>query len=158
VTLTIVAGASYLELPVRLPREDDARLPEFGEPEGSEPLQHETLAEAPQHPGLSVNRDGDRTELRTEQAHAYRLRDGLEYHGLVVNTFSIDDGDPLSAIANSEDTITVARGTWRTDVHARSELTCDATTFFVKAALAALDDDEPLFDREWTFEIPRDHV
>ena len=43
VTLTVVAGASYLELPVRLPRPDDARLAAFAEAEGSEPLPLERL-------------------------------------------------------------------------------------------------------------------
>ena len=37
VTLTVVAGASHLELPVRLPRDTDAGLA-FPEAEGSEPL------------------------------------------------------------------------------------------------------------------------
>ena len=36
-TLTVVAGASYLELPVRPPRLEDASLPAFAEPEASEP-------------------------------------------------------------------------------------------------------------------------
>ena len=45
VTLTVVAGASYLELPVRHPRDTDARLPAFAEAEGSEPLPLVRLAE-----------------------------------------------------------------------------------------------------------------
>jgi putative CocE/NonD family hydrolase len=158
VTLTVIAGASYLKLPVRLPRDTDADLPAFGEAEGSEPLSLEPLADPPNGTGLSIDRDGGRTELTSARAHAYRLPDGLEYHGQVTNTFSIADDEPLSATARSEDAITVGRDIWRTHVRARTELTCDATTFRVHADLAALDDGETVFTREWSFEIPRDHV
>src|SRR5262245_12548851 len=157
VTLTVVAGASYLALPVRPPRLDDSSLPAFAEAEGSEPLPLEPLAEAPEHSGLSADRDG-RTELTTERGHGYRLPDGLEYHAHVTNTFSIVEDEPLSATAHSEHAITIARDTWRTHVRARSQLTCDATTFSVQTDLAACEDDETVRTREWSFKIPRDHV
>ncbi len=93
-----------------------------------------------------------------ERAHGYRLPDGLEYHGQVANTFSIVDDEPLSASAHSEHEIAIARDTWRTRVRARAQLTCDATTFSVQTDLAASEDDETVFTRDWSFEIPRDHV
>jgi len=158
VTLTVVAGASYLELPVRSPRDGDAGLPAFAEAEGSEPLPLVRLGDSREHPRLSCDRDSGRTELTKERAHGYRLPDGLEYHGHVTNTFSIVEHEPLSASAHTEHEITVARGAWRTRVRARADLTCDATAFQVQTDLAAWEDDESVLTRGWSIEIPRDHV
>jgi len=158
VTLTVVAGASYLELPVRRLRDTDAELPAFAEPEGSEPLPLVRLAELPEDLRVGLDPDSGRTELTVARAHAYRLPDGLEYHGHATNTFSILDDEPLSATAASEHAITIARDSWRTHVLAHTKLTCDATTFSVYAALTAIEDRETVFTRDWSFEIPRDHV
>ena len=157
VTLTVVAGASHLELPVRAPRDTDAGLA-FGEAEGSEPLPLVQLEDGRGH--THVTRDGEsgRAELTSTRTHGYRLPDGLEYRGRVVNTFSIVEDDPLSATAGSECEIAVARDAWRTHILARAYLTCDPTTFKVHTDLMASENDEAVFARDWTFEIPRDHV
>ena len=76
----------------------------------------------------------------------------------MVNTFSIVEDDPLSAAAHSECEISIARDGWRTHVHARARLTCDATTFRVQTDLAASEGDETIFTRDWSLEIPRDQV
>jgi hypothetical protein len=39
-----------------------------------------------------------------------------------------------------------------------AQLTCDAIAFVVQTDLAAWEDDTSVFTREWSFEIPRDHV
>jgi putative CocE/NonD family hydrolase len=158
VTLTVVAGASYLELPVRRPRDTDVQLPPFAEAEGSEPLPLVRLADGAQHVRRSFDSVSGRTELATERAHGYRLPDGLEYYGDVANAFSIVGDDPLSARAHTEYEIAVGRAAWRTRIHARTELTCDAATFVVRGSLVASEDDETVFTRDWSFEIPRDHV
>jgi hypothetical protein len=157
VTLTLVAGASFLELPVRLRRDTDASLPAFAEAEGSEPLPLQ-LADSHQHLDLSSHSDSGRTELAVEREHGYQLPDGLEYHQHVANRFSIVQNEPLSATAQSEHGIAIARDSWRTHVRARAQLTCDATTFAVQTELAASEDDETVFTRAWSFEIPRDHI
>jgi predicted acyl esterase len=157
VTLTVVAGASYLELPVRRPRDTDAGLA-FAEAEGSEPLPLVQLEDGQGHTRLTRDPDSGRAELTADRTHGYRLPDGLEYRGRVVNTFSIVEDDPLSATAHSECEIAIARDTWRTHVRARAHFTCDATTFTVQADLAASENDDTVLTRDWSFEIPRDHV
>ena len=52
----------------------------------------------------------------------------------------------------------IARRAWRTRVRARADLTCDATTFRVQTDLEAWENDESVLSRDWSFEIPRDHV
>jgi putative CocE/NonD family hydrolase len=158
VTLTVVAGASHLELPVRLPRESDDRLPAFAEAEGSEPLPLVQLVETTGSSSLDGNRDGRWTELAKNRTHGYRLPNRLEYSTHVTNTFAIVEDEPLSATAQAAVEIEVGRDAWRTRVRARTQLTCDATTFTVQADLLAEEGDETVFTRDWTFEIPRDHV
>jgi predicted acyl esterase len=156
VTLRVVAGASHLELPVRLPRDTDTRLRAFAEAEGSEPLSLVSLTDGRDHSHL--HRDGGRTELTAERTDGYRLPDGLEYTHHTANTYSIVENEPLSASTQSEHGIAIARDGWRTRVLARAHLTCDATTFVVQASLAASENDETVLSRDWSFEIPRDHV
>jgi hypothetical protein len=71
------------------------------------------------------------------------------------NSFSIVEGDPLSAETSSLRTVEVAGDGWeaRTEVHSR--LTCDEGTFFVETRIEGFDGGEPFFERTWTAEIPR---
>jgi putative CocE/NonD family hydrolase len=158
VTLTVVAGASYLELPVRPPRDADAELPAFAEPEGTEPLPLVQLEGGRGQTRLTRDPEMGRAEFTAGRTHAYRLPDGLEYHGRVVNTFSILDDDPLSATAESECEIAIARDAWHTHAVARARLTCDASTFRVHTDLTASENEKTVLARDWGFEIPRDHV
>jgi predicted acyl esterase len=158
VTLTVVAGASSLELPVRRPRDTDTRLPAFAQAEGSEPLPLVPLADGHDCSRVSCHRESGRTELTVERTDGYRLPDGLEYTHHTANTYSIVENLPLSASTQSEHGIAIGRDGWRTRVLARAHLTCDATTFVVQTSLAASEDDETVLSRDWSFEIPRDHV
>jgi uncharacterized protein len=160
VTLTVVAGASHFELPVRLPGRDDASVPAFGEPELSTPLPLEQLGGGGADASVSFDGQTGRTVRSSScsSGSGFRLPDGLEYKHGETNTFSIVEGEPLSASVHSEHEIAIGRGAWRTRVRARADLTCDATTFRVQTDLAAWEDDDQVLTREWSFEIPRDHV
>jgi hypothetical protein len=136
----------------------DAELSAFAEPEGSEPLALVPLDDGLAPSRVSSSRLDGRTEVKAERAHAYRLPDGLEYHGSVTNAFSIADDEPLSASARSEHEIAIGRDGWQTHVRARARVTCDATTFVVHTELTASENDKPVLSRDWSFEIPRDHV
>jgi uncharacterized protein len=157
VTLTVVSGASYLELPVRPPRLDDASLPDFAEPEASTPLALEQLAGGAVGTRLEYDQTGC-ADLSSEQAFGYRLPDGLEYQHSSTSRFSIVEGEPLSASVHNEHEIAIARGAWRTRVRARADLTCDANAFLVQTDLDVWEGDESVFTRDWGFQIPRDHV
>ena len=160
VRLTVVAGASHLALPVRLPGHDDPSVPAFGEPELSTPLPLEQLGGGGADVSVSFDGQTGRTVRSSSCSNGsgFRLPDGLEYKHGETNTFSIVEGEPLSASVHSEHEITIGRGAWRTRVRARADLTCDATTFRVQTDLAAWEDDDQVLTRDWSFEIPRDHV
>jgi hypothetical protein len=158
VTLTVVAGASCLELPVRPPRLEDASLPGFAEAEGSAPLRIERLGRGNGSASLDRDLRTRRTTRSSTGTDGHRLEDGLEYEHRTTETFSIVEDDPLSARTECEHEIAIGRGDWRTRVRARADLTCDATTFRVQTDLAVWEGGESVLTRDWSFEIPRDHV
>ena len=161
VTLTVFAGPeSRLELPVRAPRADDARLPPFEEPEVARPLDFEPLA-GPES-GRVVRRDiaTGRTELvvREGWGSAGRFSDGLVMDEHSVDTYSIVEGDPLSARAASAWTLLRERDDWRVRIETRSVLTADRSAFRVTNSVDAYEGATRVCARAWTATIPRDLV
>ena len=64
VTLMLAAGSSTLLLPVREPRESDAELPEFPEPEAAPPTPH--TADTPYQRGRRIHFDAETGELTVD--------------------------------------------------------------------------------------------
>ncbi len=162
VTLTVFAGVSRLELPVRPPRPEDDDLRPFEEPEFPPPLEVER-AGIPRGAGRSVSRDleSGRHELVVGVDHfgARRLvRDELLYRERAIDTFAIIEGEPLSAMARSEWTIELERGDWRVRVETSSALSGDAEAFHVTNALDAYEGDARIFAKTWSRRLPRDLV
>jgi len=75
-----------------------------------------------------------------------------------VTTYSIADGDPLSARVRVECSSALARGAWRTRVRTDSEMTATATQFVVEQTLEAYEGDERIAARTWSLRFPRDGV
>jgi hypothetical protein len=162
VTLTVLAGMSRLELPVRPPRPEDDDLRPFEEPEFPPPLEVER-ADIPRGAGRSASRDleSGRHELVVGVDHfgARRLvRDELLYRERAIDTFAIVEGEPLSAMARSEWTIELERGDWRVRVETSSALSGDAEAFHVTNALDAYEGDARIFAKTWSRRLPRDLV
>jgi hypothetical protein len=64
---------------------------------------------------------------------------------------------PLSAAVRCGQRYGLARGDgWRTRLESVSEMRADATTFRVWTSLRAFDNEECIFSRTWTFDIPPD--
>jgi predicted acyl esterase len=160
VTLSLACGeASLLELPVRLPREGGPTVT-LPSAESAPPLPVEMIDE---HPSvLTRTRDvgtGECTaELRQSLGGTYRLSDGLECSANGVETYRIRDDDPLSAFVSSVWDVSVARGDWRTRLHALSSMTADEEAFHVTAKLDAYEGHRRIRARAWQLTIPRDHV
>ena len=89
---------------------------------------------------------------------AFRLSDGLEYSERGRDSFSVVEGDPLSAEARSGWEISVGRGVWQTRVAVESSLRADETRFQLEDVLEAFEADECVFSERWTAEITRDHA
>jgi putative CocE/NonD family hydrolase len=161
VTLRLAAGRdSFLSLPVRPPRSEDARLAPFEPPESAAGLAVEVL------------RPGQRRWLIEEEAvtgplaisdthdHGRRLILGsdLIYDETSKDTYTITAGQPQSATVTCERSITIERDEWRTRVETLSTMTGDAHTFRVTNNLHGYEDGVRIFSKSWTFSAPRDLV
>ena len=84
------------------------------------------------------------------------IRDlGLISHDEGSNTYTLDEGDPLSARVRIIRRSAVARDGWSTIVEADAEMTCSATSFRVESHLAAWHDDVEVFRRIDVTVVPR---
>jgi hypothetical protein len=158
-TLTVFAGASRLELPVRTPRDGDESLAPFEEPEGAEPLAVEEL-----EPGWArrhVARDlatGEATLVYDFGAGRRVLPNGVELADGGRETFTIREGDPLSARVRCEELVEIARGEVRTRVETDGELWADAAAFHTRSVRRAYENGELVHERESRASIARDNV
>lgn len=122
--------------------------------------------------GITVLRDGaerrwttyDLGERRTTVVASrddgeYVLDDiGTEQSFTRVRSSSVVDGDPLSARADVQCRATYRRDDWDGRVETDIALTCTATSFVMRARLAANDGDRLFAERHFEHDIARDHV
>ncbi|MGW0669109.1 CocE/NonD family hydrolase [Streptomyces sp. NPDC002746] len=157
---TLDAEGSYVELPVRRHTEDPAI--HFEEPEQSEPLgvvYPATLDE--QRPERLVIRDVAKGEWRMEVDPRYGgtrvYPDGLEFTEDAVETYTIQERDPLSAHTRSDWTVRLHRPetAWDALIETRSEISADATHFITSNEVVCKDGGEVVFHRTWEKRIPR---
>ncbi len=161
VTLTVFTGeSSALTLPVRPSRPDDAQLPPFGPAEGSAPLPVEVLRTS----NVERTRQMDGVTGRTEQKNRFdfgRVRytdNGLEVEDITTDTYTIVEGDPLSATARSDRFLEYQRGDWHIRLKTSSTMTADAEKFYVTNLLEAYEGNGRVFAKTWTFSVARDNV
>ena len=157
---TLEADGSSFELPVRRPTEDPAIG--FEEPEQSEPLGVVHPADpATQRPERLVIRDVAKGEWRMEVDPRYGgtrvYPDGLEFTEDALETYTIQENDPLSARTRSDWTIRLHRPelSWDVLIETRSEIAADATDFITSNEVVCKDGGEVVFHRTWEKRIPR---
>jgi uncharacterized protein len=156
-TLTVFAGSSALDLPVRRNRGGDIDIPataaeEFAGFEMIRPPHSERRICTDLVSGETIVEHTDDGGLKRFAAHA--LESGLSG----TETYVIRDGDPLSAAAHTRWTTETGRGDWRVTTVSTSTMRSDAKTFLLEAELVAFEGDEEVFRHRWERTIPRDHV
>lgn len=159
-TLTVQLGDSWLELPVRPLRAEDADLPEFGPVEA-----------APQTPAVYHELEAPPRQVIRDLLTGKMVVDFPRYNfrktlpdidqtqtssGLV--RYEITDGDPLSAVTTSDFKFTMQCAEVTVHHHSTGRLSCTATHFRVQKTLAVHDGDTLIFERQWDEEIARDMV
>jgi len=158
-TLTISAGpdASWLTLPLReAPADGDATV-EFEPPVSAPPLDVEVI-EAP-HRTRTVTREGERTTTRDQEGYRHRIVSSDTIVGYAAtDTWTILEGDPLSAREVCERTCELSRPGWETRVETRSEMSSTAQEFELTDTVRALESGEVVFERTNVTRIPRDLV
>ena len=160
VTLTIIAGASTLELPVRPPRSEDDGLRPF-EPAENAPALRRSLV----RPGAT--RIEIRKDLRTGLVEAERYQDdGLiciedfdwQYASSARRLYTIDPGNPLSPEAHVHWRKEYVRDGFHVHIDARTQMRVTKGEFVIEGQLDAFEQEERVFSRHWNHRIPRDHV
>ncbi|MEX2649804.1 MAG: CocE/NonD family hydrolase [Alphaproteobacteria bacterium] len=159
VTLTVFAGASSLELPVRAPRPEDAKVA-FGPPEHAPPMNATVLEPGRAH---QVNRrlvtTGESEVEVVFDLGRVRIDDiGLEYGSWRTETFRIRPDDPTSARAEVVYRFAYRRGDWDAVHESRTIMTATRDAFVVHADLDAFDGGRRFYARSEERRIPRDHV
>ncbi len=161
VTLTLFTGeSSQLILPVRPPLAEEKQLRPFEPAEFSPPLPVEKIRTGQTHRHRHTDIITGRTELKNVfDFGRIRFNDnGLEVEDITTDTYTIVEGDPLSATVRCERLLEYQRGDWRVRIETASTMTGDATTFHVTNLLDAYEGNTRVFTKTWTFSILRDFV
>ncbi|MFJ6084268.1 CocE/NonD family hydrolase [Streptomyces sp. NPDC092369] len=157
---TMDPEGSALELPVR--EQELTYDIRFGEPEEAEPIgvNYPPTLDEPR-PERVVVRDVAKGEWRLEVDPRHGgtrvYPDGLEFTEDALETYTIDERDPLSARARSDWSIRLHRPelAWDTTVRTRSEITCDEKDFIASNEVICTEGGEVIFHRTWEKRIPR---
>jgi hypothetical protein len=112
-------------------------------------------------PERLVVRDVAKGEWRLEVDPRYGgtrvYPDGLEFTEDALETYTINESEPLSAHTRSDWSIRLHRPelAWEATVRTRSEIACDETDFVTSNEVICTDGGEGVFHRTWEKRIPR---
>ncbi len=160
VTLMIHTAGSFLELPVRTPRAEDAQLRAFGPPEATAPAPRRQLE--PGKHNWFVHRDlaSDVSTLEVINDNGtVHLEDiDLEVTNRALEWYSTRADDFLSDRGETRLVRSLRRGDWSIRTEAHTVLASSETEFHITADLDAHEGDKRVFCRSWDITIPRDFV
>lgn len=157
VSLTLRTDASFVEMPVRTPRREDARLRVFGKPESAPPPRT-----TDRHPG-GVKEWTDRDPRTKELLHTIETdvddegrlaltrfdSIGVEFGHSMTESYRIREDDPLSARVDIRHEAVTRGESWSTRVETWTQFSSTRTTFRLQAEVKAYEGDERLFSRRW---------
>ena len=86
------------------------------------------------------------------------LPNGMIYDSVVVNKFSIIEGEPTSARVECTRQIELSRDDWVTRVETSSVMTSDREYFHLTNVLDAYEGQTQIFTKSWTRKIRRELV
>jgi hypothetical protein len=161
--LSIETGTSVLELPLRPPRADDAKLRPFEPPITAPGSTHKKLRHLPLRRTIEIDLAsnemvytlrGDGGELGG--AALARIEEiGLDIGYTLTKRYRIIEDDALSAATELAQSATLRRGDWSVRLECRTRLTATAETFQFSGTVQAFEGSEPFTARDWTLAIPR---
>jgi uncharacterized protein len=160
-TLTVQLGDSWLELPVRPPRAEDADLPAFGPPISAPqtPSTYHDVADAPMR---RITRDllsGKMVVDFPRWTYSKTMPDiGQTQSSVGLVRYEITNGDPNSAAMTTDYRAETAFPDVTVHHHSTGRLSCTATHFRVQITLDIHEGTTQIFHRTWDEEIARDMV
>ncbi len=163
-TLTLHAGASVLNLPVRPSRAEDDALPPFARVEAAPSDVESALGVR------TARRSVERDDARLETIYTIASDEGENLTRVRVEPIQLDiaqrslkryiirDDDPLSAQAEVEHITMLRRGDWSTRIETHTRLTSSSDVFRLHATLDAYEQGTRIFSKRWDRSVPRDLV
>jgi len=159
-TLSIATGMSRVTLPVRPPRAEDAKVPDFAEPEGTPMIPVETLRPAEIVRKLTHDISTGVTEyaIHRDDGRLKMAHSGTILETVKANIFRVKDDDPLSAESIVTCTFKMERPDWNAEIRTGVTLTGDATHFRLVTDLDVFDAGVRIDSKTWDQRIKRDLV
>lgn len=156
VTLTLHAGRCTLELPVRPPRKDDAKI-KFKPVETAAPFKRTVLAAGGRNRVVRTDMGKNETVVEVSDASGRSRYDDIDLIAEARSTerYRIVEGDPLSCEAEVTWTWLFERAGWHIRTETRTKVICDKRDFIVTARLQAFENEQCVFERDFAERIRR---
>jgi len=161
VTLTLHAGKSFIELPVRPPRKEDAQV-KFKPVEAAPPFKRTPLAAGGRNRVVRTDMGKNETIVEVTDSSGRGRYDEIENliaEARSTERYRIVEGDPLACEAEVTWTWLFERGDWGTRTEMRTKVACDKKDFIVTARLEAYErngqGDKQVFARDFSERIRR---
>ncbi|MBI4194446.1 MAG: CocE/NonD family hydrolase [Betaproteobacteria bacterium] len=156
VTLTLHTGASTLDLPVRPPRREDAKI-KFKPAEAAEPFKRTTLEPGGRNRVIRSDLGKGETVVEVTDSSGRGRYDDIDLvaEARSIERYRIIEGDPLSTTVDVTWTWIMERGDWRIRTETRTRVSCTRTHFVVNASLEAYESDVRVFERAFEERIRR---
>ncbi|ANT54496.1 CocE/NonD family hydrolase [Mesorhizobium amorphae] len=158
VVLTVYAGGSELELPVRPPRAEDKELKPF-DPFMPEPTSGRTVLQKAPAPTTISEWDvatGKLTIRTAVPGDRYRIDAiGTELWSTANEVTEIFEHDPTSAKVETQFITTYNRSDWDVRIESRLRFSLTTDNFLVVGQIKAFEHDKEVFAKTWNRTIPR---
>jgi hypothetical protein len=160
VTLTLYAGASAFELPVRPPRAEDATLLPFLPAEATPALQMTEHRPDKTSELVTYDLTSGNTVFTTDEDHGRYTIDAIDFTSdhTKKEIFRIADDDPASATIDIANSRRMSRGDWNVRTETRTVMRATAGEFIVEATLDAYEGENRVLSRNWQVRHRRDCV
>lgn len=160
VRLSVVAGASRVQLPVREERSEHDAQVAFAEPEGATPSPTRQLE--PKHQNWRVIRDlaSDLSTLEVinDNGTVYLEDIDLSFRRKALEWYSYQDDDFSSPRGETRWEYELRRRHWRVSTVTHTILTASPEYFFIHAQLDAFEGEHRVYSANWETSIPRELV
>ena len=114
----------------------------------------------PVHQQRGIRFDAERQlsvlEISADNGKTRFERSGMEMGSRSLYRFSINDTDPLSAIAEYEWEWEFGRGEWQTRTRTYTRVSSDESYFYLHAVAIAWEGDDEVFHKQWDRKFLRD--
>ncbi|MCW5575608.1 MAG: CocE/NonD family hydrolase [Burkholderiales bacterium] len=157
VTLTLHAGRSHIELPVRPPRREDTKV-KFKPVEAAPPFKRTPLAPGGRNRIVRTDMGKSETVVEVSDSSGRGRYDDIENliaEARSTERYRIVEGDPLSCEAEVTWTWLFERGDWNIRTEMRTKVACDRRDFIVSARLEAFEGGQCVFERDFNERIRR---